>query len=111
MNLIRLMALGLTCHLAAVTSVAQAAEPVNVPDLAKANGCYSCHANAEKVVGPAYASVAQRYAGQKDAVADLMMSIQNGSTGKWGRMAMPAHPSLPQADVKRLAEWILTIKK
>jgi cytochrome c len=108
MKSIRLMTLGLTLSLAGVT---QAAEPVNVPDLAKASGCFSCHSMTEKVVGPAYASVAQRYAGQKDAVADLVMSIQNGSTGKWGRMAMPSHPSLPAADVKRMAEWILTVKK
>jgi cytochrome c551/c552 len=26
---------------------------------------------------------------------------------KWGRIAMPAHGSLPAADVKRLAEWVL----
>ncbi len=108
MNKIRLMALSLTFSLA---GLAQAADPVNVPDLAKANGCFSCHGMTEKVVGPAYSSVAQRYAGQKDAVADLVMSIQNGSTGKWGRMAMPSHPSLAKDDVKRLAEWILTVKK
>lgn len=109
MNVSRLWALaGLTV---ALTTQAQAAEPVNLPDLAKAHGCFSCHSTNEKIVGPAYATVAQRYAGQKDAVAELMMSIQNGSTGKWGRMAMPAHPSLSQADVKRLAEWVLTIRK
>jgi cytochrome c len=108
MKSIRLMALGLTFTLA---GVAQAADPVNVPDLAKAHGCFSCHSTTEKVVGPAYAAVAQRYAGQKDAVADLMMSIQNGSSGKWGRVAMPSHTSMPAAEVKRLAEWVLTIKK
>lgn len=109
MNFSRLWAaVGLTFT---VATAAQAAEAVNVPDLAKANGCFSCHSTNEKIVGPAYATVAQRYAGQKDAVAELMMSIQNGSTGKWGRMAMPAHPSMSQADVKRLAEWVLTIKK
>lgn len=81
-----------------------------VVELAKSAGCYSCHANAEKVVGPAFASVAQKYAGQKDAAADLAMSIQNGSSGKWGRIPMPAHASLAAADVKRLAEWVLTVK-
>lgn len=92
------------------STLAHAADVSAVADLAKASGCYSCHANGEKVVGPAFASVAQKYAGQKDAAADLAQSIQTGSTGKWGRIAMPGHPSLPAADVKRLAEWVLTIK-
>lgn len=79
-------------------------------ELAKANGCYSCHANNDKVVGPAYASVAEKYKDDKDAVASLAQSIQNGSKGKWGRIPMPPHPSMSAADIKTLAQWVLTIK-
>ncbi len=87
-----------------------AADVNAVVELARSAGCYSCHANAEKVVGPAFAAVAAKYASQKDAAADLAMSIQNGSSGKWGRIPMPGHPSLAAADVKRLAEWVLTVR-
>ena len=79
-------------------------------DLAKASGCYSCHANGEKVVGPAFASIAEKYAGDKDAAASLAQSIQNGSKGKYGRIPMPPHASLGQADLKLLSAWVLTIK-
>ena len=79
-------------------------------DLAKASGCYSCHANGEKVVGPAFASIAEKYAGDKDAAASLAQSIQNGSKGKWGRIPMPGHPSLSTADLKTLSTWVLTVK-
>lgn len=96
--------------LLSMTNLARAADVNAVVELAKSSGCYSCHANGEKVVGPAFASVAQKYAGQKDAAADLAQSIQNGSSGKWGRIPMPGHASLPAADVKRLAEWVLTVK-
>ncbi len=89
---------------------AQATDLSAVADLAKASGWYSCHSNGEKVVGPAFSAIAAKYAGQKDAAADLAMSIQGGSSGKWGRIPMPGHPSVPPADVKRLAEWVLTIK-
>jgi cytochrome c len=62
------------------------------------------------VVGPAYASVAEKYKDDKDAVASLAQSIQNGSKGKWGRIPMPPHPSMSAADIKTLAQWVLTIK-
>lgn len=80
--------------------------------LARESGCLSCHSPTEKIVGPAFQSVAERYAGQKDAAADLAMSVTNGSTKKWGRAAaMPPHPNMSQADIRRLVEWVLSHKK
>jgi cytochrome c len=79
-------------------------------ELAKANGCYSCHAPTEKVVGPAYSSVAEKYKDDKDAVASLVQSIQRGSKGKWGRTPMPPHDTMSQADLKTLAEWVMSMK-
>lgn len=80
------------------------------PELAKSNGCYSCHSVAEKIVGPAFSSVAEKYSGDSDAVATLAQSIQLGSKGKWGRAAMPAHSSLSAQDLKLLAGWVLSTK-
>ena len=88
----------------ASTDVAAAAE------IAKASGCYSCHSASEKIVGPAFSAVAEKYAGDKDAVATLAQSIQMGSQGKWGRAAMPAHSSLSAQDLKLLARWVLGTK-
>lgn len=78
--------------------------------LLKDNGCLSCHAKAEKVVGPAYLAVADKYRGDKDAVAGLVQSIQNGSKGKWGRVPMPPHASMSQEDLKTVARYILAMK-
>lgn len=77
--------------------------------LAHSSGCMSCHAVAEKVVGPAFASVAAKYRGDASAAALVQQSIQNGARGKWGRVAMPAHPSLSAADAKALAKWVLSV--
>lgn len=74
------------------------------------NGCLSCHARAEKVVGPAFLSVADKYRGDKDAAATLAQSIQNGSRGKWGRVPMPPHSSISQDELKALARHILSLK-
>lgn len=98
----------LSALLAAVAGHAAASDAV--PDLAKANGCTSCHATNEKIVGPAFSAIAAKYAGDKDAVATLAQSIKGGSSGKWGRAAMPAHNSLSAADAKALATWVMTIK-
>lgn len=79
-------------------------------ELAKANGCFSCHSVDEKIVGPAFKSVAKKYAGESDAAAGLVQSIQNGSKGKWGRIPMPNHMSMSADDLKTLANWVLSHK-
>ena len=84
-------ALGAAALLSAPAHALDAAAAV---ELAKASGCYSCHANGEKVVGPAFATIAEKYAGDKDAAATLAQSIQNGSKGKYGRIPMP--PRMPE---------------
>lgn len=77
-------------------------------DLAKKNACMSCHAADKKLVGPAYQDVAKKYAGQKDAVANLAKSIKAGGAGKWGPLPMPAQAALSDSDAQTLATWVLT---
>jgi cytochrome c len=78
--------------------------------LAQKNNCLGCHSVANKLVGPAYKDVAAKYAGQADAQARVMESIRNGSAGQWGDLPMPPHPKLSDADLKKLASWVLSIK-
>ena len=75
--------------------------------LAQKNACTACHAVDKKVVGPSYADVAKKYAGQKDAVKTLAASIKAGGSGKWGPVPMPAQAALSEADLTTLATWIL----
>ena len=76
-------------------------------DLARKNACMSCHAVDKKLVGPAYADVAKKYAGQKDAAASLAQHIKGGGAGRWGPVPMPAQPGLSDADALTLANWVL----
>ena len=55
-------------------------------------------------------SIADKYRNDKDAVATLIQSIQNGSKGKWGRVPMPAHRGMSQDDLKTVATHILASK-
>jgi cytochrome c len=75
--------------------------------LAQKNACTACHAVDKKLVGPSYADVAKKYAGQKDAVATLAASIKAGGAGKWGPVPMPAQAQLSDADLTALSTWIL----
>jgi len=77
-------------------------------ELAKKNACMACHTVEKKLVGPAYAEVAKKYAGQNDAVANLAKSIKAGGSGKWGPVPMPAQPALSDSDAISLATWILS---
>lgn len=79
-------------------------------DLAKKNNCLACHAVDKKLVGPAYKDVAAKYGKQKDAVAYLSGKIQKGSQGVWGAIPMAANTQVNDAEAKKLAAWILTIK-
>ena len=78
--------------------------------LARKNDCFGCHSVANKLVGPAYKDVAAKYAGQDGALEQVKTSIRMGSTGKWGEAPMPPHPQLSEADLKKLATWILGLK-
>ena len=99
------------CAQAAMAAPALSAkESAAALELAKGNGCLSCHAMDEKIVGPAYAKVAAKYGEDKDAAASLAQSIRNGSQGKWGRIPMPSHGNMNQEDINLLARWVLTIK-
>ena len=82
----------------------------DVDTLLKDGGCLSCHASHEKIVGPAFVKIAAKYAGQSDAVDTLAQSVRNGSSGKWGRAAMPAHANMSDGDIKALVTWVLATK-
>jgi cytochrome c len=90
----------------AAVAPAQASEA-----LAKKYACVACHnVKGAKSVGPTYADVAKKYAGQKDAEAKLIDKVKKGGTGVWGQVPMPPNASVPDADVSALVKWILSIK-
>jgi cytochrome c len=78
--------------------------------LATAKNCMACHAVDKKLVGPSYKEVATKYAGQKDAVDKLAIKIVKGGAGVWGPVPMPANPQVTEAEAKKLAGWVLSLK-
>lgn len=78
--------------------------------LASSKNCMACHAVDKKLVGPSYKDVANKYAGQGDAVSKLAAKIVKGSSGVWGPVPMPANNQVNEADAQKLAQWILGLK-
>lgn len=78
--------------------------------LATSKNCMACHATERKLVGPAFKDVAAKYASDKTAVDKLATKIQKGGAGVWGPVPMPANTQVSDADAKKLATWVLTIK-
>lgn len=78
--------------------------------LASSKNCMACHAVEKKLVGPSFKDVANKYAGQSDAVNKLAGKIVKGGGGVWGPVPMPANSQVSEADAKKLAAWVLSLK-
>ena len=96
---------------AATVALAAALPARASEDLAKKHLCTTCHVvKGTKTIGPTYAEVAKKYAGQKDAEAKLADKVKKGGQGVWGQIPMPPNAAVPEADVKALVKWVLSTK-
>jgi cytochrome c len=78
-------------------------------ELARENKCLACHQIDSRRVGPPFAAVAQRFAGQPQAQGYLANVIQHGGRGQWGAIPMPAQTHVSPAQAAALADWILSL--
>ncbi|WP_310393838.1 c-type cytochrome [Hymenobacter sp.] len=72
--------------------------------------CLGCHKEKEKLVGPAYVAVAQKYPATEANIAMLASTIIKGGKGHWGEIPMTPHPQLSVADAREMVSYILTLK-
>jgi cytochrome c len=78
--------------------------------LAQSKNCMACHSVDKKVVGPAFKDIGAKFAGQPGASNMLAQKIIKGSAGVWCPVPMPANTQVSEADAKKLADWVLTLK-
>jgi len=76
---------------------------------AKETSCVACHQKRDASVGPSFLQVKQKYGDLEDPKGYIAQAIADGSTGKWGEHAMPAHSFLDQETREKLAAYILSI--
>ncbi len=72
--------------------------------------CLTCHKVKEKLVGPAYTAVAEKYPLNDENINYLSDKIIKGGSGVWGQIAMTPHPAISKADASDMARYILSLK-
>lgn len=72
--------------------------------------CFACHKVNEKLLGPSYKDVANKYSNTKANVDYLVTKIKNGGSGVWGAIPMSPHPALSDDDAAAMVQYILSLK-
>lgn len=80
--------------------------------LVSKSDCLTCHKIEEKLVGPSYREVAEKYAdAPNDVITALAEKIIKGGVGNWGNVPMLPHPAISQEDAETMVRYILLLKK
>ncbi len=76
--------------------------------VASREGCLGCHAVNTRLVGPAFADVARKYAPLADGRTQIAAKIRGGSSGAWGGNMAP-NLGVSASEALLLADAILTL--
>lgn len=94
--------------LAALCGSAQAEDKlVPASIIARQKNCIACHKMDERLVGPAYTSIAAQYT--LDDIERVANSIKKGSKGLWGTIPMAPNHRVSDDEALQLAQWIITM--
>lgn len=102
---------GLAAEEGIATEPAQTETQQDGRQLIANSDCVACHKDNEKVIGPAYVEVAERYKGNDTAVAFLARKIISGGAGNWGQVPMTPHPQHSVQEAEAMARYVLSLKK
>ena len=92
--------------LLATLSRADAAPPESPPKPpAVAVTCVACHGMDNKLVGPSFKDIANKYKDRADAVNYLSGKIKAGGQGIWGAIPMPPQ-ALSAAESAQISQWL-----
>jgi cytochrome c len=78
--------------------------------LIAASDCLGCHKENEKLVGPSYVAVAEKYPDTEANISMLAGKIIKGGQGNWGAIPMSPHPGISDADAREMTKYILSLK-
>jgi len=81
-------------------------------ELEAKSDCATCHRVDEKLQGPSFLEIANKYASMPDTiVGHLAGKIITGGKGVWGEIMMTPHPALSKDDAEALVKYIFLFKK
>jgi cytochrome c len=73
--------------------------------------CVGCHHKENKLIGPSYKEIAEKYPSNDENIALLAGKIIKGGKGVWGAVPMTPHPKITEDDAKSMVKYILSLKK
>lgn len=91
----------------AATDLSSNPDYIKGVELIGKSDCLTCHKLDEKLIGPTYKEVAQKYENTPENVTMLAGKIIKGGKGVWGEVEMTAHPDMSQEDAEALIKYVL----
>ena len=82
--------------------------PADVQALLDKHSCASCHAMSRRLVGPKWTDVAAKgYSAKR-----IIQLVKKPEPANWpGYSPMAAQPTVPKADLQKIADWLVGLKK
>ena len=82
--------------------------------LAQSSGCLECHGIDQKIIGPSFHDIAEKYKGDLRARTALVEIVKHGGKGNWtevtGGVLMPPYsPRLSNSEIEQLVDWLLDL--
>jgi len=74
------------------------------------NLCLTCHKIEEKLTGPSYRDVANKYENNEESIAKLAKKVKEGGIGVWDEVPMPANAVITEEDAKKAVKYILLLR-
>ncbi|HCN84244.1 MAG TPA: PKD domain-containing protein [Sphingobacteriaceae bacterium] len=72
--------------------------------------CKNCHnVSGTKSIGPLFTQIADKYKNDPSQIARLAKKIQEGGSGVWGDVTMPAHPGVTTNNANLILRYIMSI--
>ena len=79
-------------------------------ELIAKSDCLTCHKVNEKLTGPSYRDVANKYENTSANITMLTSKILKGGQGVWGTIPMTPHAQMTEADAAQMAKYILLLR-
>lgn len=73
--------------------------------------CLTCHKIDEKLTGPAYRDVANKYEKTAANIKILAEKVVKGGVGVWGDVIMPPNSNVTLEEAETIVKYILLLKK
>lgn len=79
-------------------------------ELVGKSDCLTCHKVNDKLIGPSYKDVANKYEATEENISMLASKIIKGGKGVWGEIPMTPHPQISEEDAKAMVKYVLLLK-